>query len=72
MIRASEPEQPSVYCEPAAIHEGVVITRLLHALNRHGLTVSNVSGHGLVIHRIGDDPRQPSPDVPTNEREKTL
>ena len=70
LIRVLEPP-PAVYYEAAAIHEGVVITRLLHALNRHGLTVSNVTGHGLVIHRLGDDPRQPVPAPSTTERETT-
>jgi hypothetical protein len=50
--------------ELAAIHEGVPITLLVSALNRQGLTVSNVRGRGLVIHRIGQHPERaahPSP-----------
>lgn len=45
--------------EQAAIHEGVPITLLVSALNRQGLTLSNVRGHGLVIHRIGQHPERP-------------
>lgn len=45
--------------DPAAIHEGVPITLLVSALNRQGLTVSNVRGRGLVIHRIGQHPERP-------------
>lgn len=46
--------------ELAAIHEGVPLTRLVSALNRAGLTVSNVKGHGLVIHQIGQHPEKPA------------
>lgn len=46
--------------ERAAIHEGVQLTRLVSALNRAGLTVSNVKGHGLVIHAIGQHPEKPA------------
>ena len=51
-----------VFYQPACIHEGVAITTLLGALNRHGLTWSNVAGRGLVIHCIGQDPERPAPD----------
>lgn len=50
-----------VHYEPAAIHESVGIRRLLEALTRAGLTVSNVRDRGLVIHAIGHDPERPSP-----------
>jgi len=46
--------------ERAAIHEDVPISVLVSALNRAGLTFSNVVGHGLVIHRIGQDPHLPA------------
>lgn len=62
-INPPPPAPPIEVCgyELAAIHEGVPLTLLISALNRHGLTVSNIRGHGLVIHRIGQDPRRPSP-----------
>ena len=50
-----------VHYDQAAIHEGVPITGLIRALNRNGLTVSNVTGRGLVIHRIGQHPERPAP-----------
>jgi len=50
--------------ERAAIHEGVLIPVLVGALNRAVLTFSNVVGHGLVIHRIGQDPHLPAPTDP--------
>lgn len=49
-----------VHYEPAVVHEGVPVTTLISALNRGGLTVSNVPGRGLVIHRMGDNPARPA------------
>lgn len=46
--------------ERAAIHEAVPIAQLVAALNRAGLTVTNLPGLGLVIHRIGDSADQPA------------
>lgn len=43
----------------AAIHEGVPIALLVSALTRSGLTLTNLPGHGLVIHRIGQNPERP-------------
>ena len=45
-----------------SLHEGVPVTALVGALARAGLTCSNVSGQGLVIHRIGQDPRRAAPE----------
>ena len=45
---------------PAAIHESVPISALVSALTAHGLTLSNVAGHGIVIHPIGQDPLRPN------------
>lgn len=56
-----------VHYEPAAIHEGVPITALIRALNVNGFTVSNVTGRGLVIHVIGQDPEHPAPQPGTDE-----
>ena len=50
--------------EFCALHEGVPITLLVGALARAGLTCSNLKGHGLVIHRIGQDPARPAPVLP--------
>ena len=55
----SKPGLEVVTYLPAAIHENVPIAKLVGALTRHGLTLSNVPGHGIVIHRIGDDPLRP-------------
>lgn len=52
--------------ERAAIHEGVPVAQLVRALNQAGLTVSTIKGHGLVIHRIGQDPERPDPASPLN------
>lgn len=49
----------------ASLHEGVPVHTLVCALTRHGLTLSNVPGQGLVIHRIGQDPAKPAPVPPT-------
>ena len=49
-----------VHYERAAIHEAVPIAQLVAALNRAGLTVTNLPGLGLVIHRIGDSAERPA------------
>ena len=46
--------------QPAAIHEGVPVGALVAALACRGLTLSNVPGHGIVIHLIGQDPYLPA------------
>lgn len=46
--------------ERAAIHEAVPVAQLVAALNRAGMTVTNLPGHGLVIHRIGDSADRPA------------
>jgi len=48
----------------ASIHEGVRVTDLVRALASHGMTMSNVAGQGVVIHRIGQDPNRPAPFPP--------
>lgn len=58
------PLKLDVYLMQAAIHEGVCVTELVSALTRAGLTVSNVHGVGLVIHRAEHNPLQPSPGLP--------
>jgi hypothetical protein len=54
-----EPIQVAEY-QPAAIHEGVPVGALVAALACRGLTLSNVPGHGIVIHLIGQDPCLPA------------
>jgi hypothetical protein len=41
-----------------AIHHDVGIAKLVGALANAGLTMSNVKGHGLVIHKAGQDPQR--------------
>lgn len=50
----------AVFYQRGGIHEGVCILRLVEALTEAGMTLSNVAGVGLVIHRIGEDPTRPS------------
>lgn len=52
---------PSPVYLQAALHEGVPVHQLVRALTSAGLTLSNVPGHGVVIHRIGQDPTKPAP-----------
>lgn len=56
---AQPPSVEVVHYERAAIHEGVQITLLVSALNGAGLTLSNLPGHGLVIHRMGQAADRP-------------
>lgn len=48
----------------AALHEGVPVHALVRALTSAGMTLSNVAGQGVVIHRIGQDPNRPAPFPP--------
>jgi hypothetical protein len=48
----------------AALHEGVPVHALVRALTSAGMTLSDVPGHGVVIHRIGQDPTKPAPVPP--------
>lgn len=57
--------QPTPVYLQAALHEGVHVAQLVKALSSHGLTMTNVPGHGVVIHRIGQDPTKPAPVPPS-------
>lgn len=59
--RPHPPAIPVATYTKAAVHEDVPVTLLMGALVRSGLTVSSIDGHGLVIHRIGQDPYLPAP-----------
>jgi hypothetical protein len=50
---------PSPVYLQAALHEGVLVAELARALTDHGMTMSNIAGQGVVIHRIGQDPNRP-------------
>jgi hypothetical protein len=58
-----DPAPTPLYLQ-AALHEGVPVHQLVRALTSAGLTLSNVAGHGVVIHRIGQDPTKPAPVPP--------